>query len=87
MRHSRSDSILSMWRRAAGMWLLIATVTIGTPGLSAQDGSPRIFISVDLEGIGGVGSPLMTSSNGKDYGTARQLLTDEVKEEMEAALS
>ena len=84
MRHSRSGSNLSMWRRVAGMWLLIATVAIGTPGLSAQDGSPRIFISVDLEGIGGVGSPLMTSSNGKDYGTARQLLTDEVNAVVEA---
>ena len=51
------------------------------PSLSAQatpDG-PRYFISVDMEGIGGVGSPQMTSSSGgKDYNTARRLMTDEV---------
>jgi D-amino peptidase len=38
----------------------------------------KIFISVDLEGIGGVGSPLMASSGGKDYGTAREYMTEEV---------
>ena len=38
----------------------------------------KLFISVDLEGIGGVGSPLMTSSGGKDYGTSRQYMTQEV---------
>ena len=40
--------------------------------------SIKLFISVDLEGIGGVGSPLMTSSGGKDYGTSRQYMTQEV---------
>lgn len=50
------------------------------PGtLAAQtEGGPRIFISVDMEGIGGVGSPSMTSSGGKDYGTARELMTGEL---------
>jgi D-amino peptidase len=38
----------------------------------------KIFISVDLEGIGGVGSPLMASSGGKDYETAREYMTEEV---------
>ena len=38
----------------------------------------KLFISVDLEGIGGVGSPLMTSSGGKDYGISRQYMTQEV---------
>ena len=43
-----------------------------------QDG-PRIFISVDMEGIGGVGTPKMTSSTGgKDYDVARRLMTAEV---------
>ena len=52
--------------------------------VSAQEGSPKIFISVDMEGIGGVGTGAMTSSGGKDYGTARQLLTDEVNVVVEA---
>jgi len=38
----------------------------------------KIFISVDMEGIGGVGTPKMTSSGGKDYTTSRQLMTNEV---------
>ncbi len=50
----------------------------------AQDGAPKIFISVDMEGIGGVGTGAMTSSGGKDYGTARQLLTDEVNAVVDA---
>ncbi len=39
---------------------------------------PRIFISVDMEGIGGIGTPAMTSPTGKDYALGRQLMTDEV---------
>ena len=38
----------------------------------------RIFISVDLEGIGGVGTQAMVRSDGKDYPLARRLATDEV---------
>ncbi len=38
----------------------------------------RIFISVDMEGIGGIGTNKMVSSSGKDYATGRRLMTDEV---------
>ena len=38
----------------------------------------RIFISVDMEGIGGIGTPAMTSPTGKDYALGRKLMTDEV---------
>ena len=31
-----------------------------------------------MEGIGGIGTPKMVSSTGKDYATGRQLMTDEV---------
>lgn len=51
--------------------------------VSAQ--SPlKIFISVDMEGIGGIGTPKMVSSTGKDYATGRQLMTDEVNAVIEA---
>ena len=56
--------------------LLGALILPATPA-SGQD-PLRLFISVDMEGIGGVGSPSMTSTGGKDYGTARELLTAEV---------
>jgi D-amino peptidase len=38
----------------------------------------KVFISVDMEGIGGIGTPAMTSANGKDYQLGRKLMTDEV---------
>ena len=31
----------------------------------------RVFISVDMEGIGGVGTEAMTATNGRDYALAR----------------
>jgi D-amino peptidase len=69
-------------RTGDARWLLAAPILFLTGlggGLVAQapDG-PRIFISVDMEGIGGVGSPAMTSSSGKDYATARRLMTAEL---------
>ena len=38
----------------------------------------KIFISVDMEGIGGIGTSEMTRHGGKDYNVGRQLMTDEV---------
>ena len=38
----------------------------------------RVYIAVDLEGTGGVGTPAMISPTGKDYGSARRFATDEV---------
>ena len=45
---------------------------------SAARQSARYFISVDMEGIGGIGTSNMTSSTGKDYQTGRRFMTDEV---------
>ena len=38
----------------------------------------KVFISVDMEGIGGIGTGAMTNATGKDYQTGRRLMTDEV---------
>lgn len=46
--------------------------------------APKLFISVDMEGIGGIGAPTMTSTGGKDYNTGRRLLTDEVNTVVDA---
>ena len=65
-----------MTKRLSAITPVIALVgTLLAQPVAGQDDPLRIFISVDMEGIGGVGSPSMTSSNGKDYGTARELLT------------
>ncbi|HSG09773.1 MAG TPA: M55 family metallopeptidase, partial [Longimicrobiales bacterium] len=67
--------------RAALVLACTMLASLGGPvrGVSAQ--APlKIFISVDMEGIGGVGTGAMTGSSGKDYSTARRLMTDEVNE-------
>ena len=40
--------------------------------------SLKIFISVDMEGIGGIGTSEMTRAKGKDYNLGRILMTAEV---------
>ncbi|HKP28909.1 MAG TPA: M55 family metallopeptidase [Gemmatimonadales bacterium] len=57
------------------------------PAASAQAKPLKIFISVDMEGIGGIGTPAMTSTTGKDYGTGRELMTAEVNAVVEAILA
>ena len=57
--------------------LTLCSVLVLSPPAGSQE-TVKLFISVDLEGIGGVGSPLMTSSGGKDYGTSRRYQTEEV---------
>jgi D-amino peptidase len=46
----------------------------------------KLFISVDMEGIGGIGTGAMTSAAGKDYSTGRRLMTDEVNAVVAAIL-
>jgi D-amino peptidase len=60
-----------------GLALVFALLQVAAPGY-AQDAPLRVFISVDMEGIGGIGTSAMTSSSGKDYATGRQLVTAEV---------
>ena len=65
---------------AALRHMLDVTVLLAllAPALTAQAAPPRIFVSVDMEGVGGIGTSAMTSSSGKDYATGRRLVTDEV---------
>ncbi|MGC3943676.1 MAG: M55 family metallopeptidase [Chryseolinea sp.] len=50
---------------------------LASTGVHAQK-SPKFFISVDMEGIGGIGTSAMVSSTGKDYELGRKLMTAEV---------
>lgn len=54
---------------------------------TAQARPIKVFISVDMEGIGGIGTPAMTSAAGKDYATGRALMTAEVNAVVEAVLA
>jgi len=54
-------------------------LTIQVSFCVAQQPPPKILISVDMEGIGGVGTQNMVrSSGGKDYQLGRKLMTEEV---------
>ena len=59
-------------------WGLLTGLALLTAGPAAGQDPLRIFVSVDMEGIGGIGTGAMTSSGGKDYATGRELLTEEV---------
>ena len=63
-------------------WTVAAAITAATlsapHAVDAQNDGLKIFISVDMEGIGGIGTGAMTSGGGKDYSTGRQLTTAEV---------
>jgi D-amino peptidase len=57
--------------------LLVAAIAATASVASAQR-PPKIFISVDMEGIGGIGTSAMTNPTGKDYALGRKFMTDEV---------
>jgi D-amino peptidase len=63
--------------------LLILLLTLSTISY-AQEKPVKIFISVDMEGIGGIGTSQMVSKDGMDYSLGRKLMTEEVNAVMEA---
>ncbi|MFQ5737940.1 MAG: M55 family metallopeptidase [Acidobacteriota bacterium] len=62
----------------------LMSIALAVPMALSQSRPLKIFISVDMEGIGGVGTAEMTRSGGKDYELGRQLMTDEVNTVVEA---
>jgi D-amino peptidase len=70
------------------MRLRLLALTLALPALLAAQQRPlKVFISVDMEGIGGIGTGAMTSSDGKDYETGRKLMTAEVNTVIEAVFA
>jgi D-amino peptidase len=59
-------------------WLITALLSGGLTAQASAQEELRIFISVDLEGIGGIGTGTLLSTSGKDYATSRRLVTAEV---------
>jgi D-amino peptidase len=57
---------------------LLAALSLLASSAATAQRPTKVFISVDMEGIGGIGTPAMTSANGKDYQLGRRLMTDEV---------
>ena len=73
-------------RAVAVMTGALAIAAATPPPAQAQQRPLRVFISVDMEGIGGIGTSAMTSTSGKDYATGRRLMTDEVNAVVAAIL-
>jgi D-amino peptidase len=73
MSHDSSVGMSDALRVMAFLWGFV----LGPGSLAAQQ-PLKVFISVDMEGIGGIGTAAMTNATGKDYQTGRKLMTDEV---------
>jgi D-amino peptidase len=71
------------YRRGLALLLLLAAL-VAAPPAAAQRAPRRIYISVDMEGIGGIGTGEMVSASGKDYALGRRLMTDEVNAVVDA---
>ncbi len=57
----------------------VALLAAGSSGVAAgQQDSLKIFISVDMEGIGGIGTSAMTSAGSTGYALGQELMTEEV---------
>ncbi len=65
-------------RALAALSLTFACLAAASTGVDGQQQGLRLFISVDMEGIGGIGTGSMTNSGGKDYALGRELMTEEV---------
>jgi D-amino peptidase len=75
---ARPPQPTSVNMRQSGFPSLIALLVSFAVVPAQAQRPPRYFISVDMEGIGGIGTPAMTSPTGKDYELGRKLMTDEV---------
>ena len=73
--------------RAPLSWIVPLLLWCATVVPIAAQTPLRFFISVDMEGIGGIGTGAMTSAGGKDYELSRRLATAEVNTVVEAILS
>lgn len=66
--------------RAAPRLALLTLIGLATSTqeIDAQQPEWSVYISTDMEGLSGVGSPAMTSDGGKDYGVGRRMMTREI---------
>lgn len=65
-----------MYKTSKRLALLVLLLALPPTLVSAQDG-PRVFISVDMEGISGLVNGEETSRSGKDYDYFRRIMSHE----------
>lgn len=66
--------------------LVLFCFMITFSGIAQSQDTLKIFISADMEGVGGIGTSQMTRNNGKDYTLGRELMTAEVNAVVAAIL-
>lgn len=66
--------------------VLALVAALGLASRADAQRARKVFISVDMEGIGGIGTGQMTTASGKDYALGRRLMTDEVNAVVAAVL-
>jgi len=64
---------------------LIATLSLGAAASAQQPGGPKVFISVDMEGLAGVVSGSDVSASGADYAHFRSIMAGETNAAIEGA--
>ena len=64
--------------------LLLAV--LWAPAVFAQDRGPRVFISVDMEGLSGIAHSEMTSASGAEYARGRDLMMSDLNAAIQGAL-
>ena len=81
---AEDSTMTSRIRACLPIAIAIQTVLpcVAAPALAQEP--LRVFISVDMEGIGGIGTSAMTSRSGKDYALGRELMTAEVNAVVDA---
>jgi D-amino peptidase len=62
-------------KRILYIWVLLFVAATGT---TAQERKLKVYISADMEGVGGVSSDLQVLTNEREYEKFRQLMTREV---------
>jgi len=86
-REKRTDTMSKIGSRIIGVVLGLLVWTVSNAGPALGQSRPlKIYISVDMEGISGIGTAKMTSSSGKDYSLGRELMTGDVNAVVTAIL-
>lgn len=76
-----------MTRITIRVFIVFGLVLLLTTGiLESKNERPKIYISVDMEGIGAIVSSAQTSSSQFEYGKGRKLMTAEVNAAIEGCL-
>ena len=66
-------------------WFLVALVLLVTAPATAQQRGLKVFISVDMEGLGGVVTGEQLGPQGFEYARFRELMTEEANAAIAAA--